>query len=117
MFLLQAVADTVATLPTPTTSAELVWYLVSLGVGALVGHVLKLLEKASTLVNGLSEPLKLGIIAVLTFGVVKLETLLGVQLPDNPLNWNPENVNMALTATAALGLRFGKKKNTTPPTA
>jgi hypothetical protein len=117
MFLLQAVADTVAAVPTPTTGVELLSYLVALGVGALVGGVVKLLEKGSTLVAKLPEAAKLATTAVLAFLVVKVETLLGLQLPDNPLAWNPDTVNLVLTTTAALGLRVAGVKKTTTPTA
>jgi peptidoglycan/LPS O-acetylase OafA/YrhL len=116
MLLLQVVADTVPAIPTPTTGVELVFYLVSLGVGALVGSVVKLLERGSELVAKLPEVVKLAIIAVLAFLVVKVETFLGLQLPDNPLDWNPDTVNVVLTATAAVGLRAaGIKKKTPPP--
>ncbi len=117
MFLLQAVADTVAAVTTPATGAELVTYLVTLAVGALVGGAVKLLEKASTVVGKLPEVAKLAVTAVLAFLVVKLETLLGLQLPDNPLAWSPETVNLTLTTAAALGLRVVGLKKTTTPTA
>ena len=111
MFLLQAVADTAAAVPTPTSGVELVLYLVTLGVGALVGGTVKLLERGSELVAKLPEVAKMAVTAVLAFAVVKVETLLGLQLPDNPLLWEPETVNFALTTAAALGLRaVGIKK-------
>jgi hypothetical protein len=119
MFLLQAVADTVAAVPTPTSGVELVMYLVALGVGALVGGAVKLLEKGSALVAKLPEVAKMAITAVLAFLVVKVEVLLGLQLPDNPLAWSPDTVNLVLTTGAALGLRAAgiKKTEVPPPTA
>lgn len=100
--------------PTPQTGAELIWYLVTLGVGAVVGTVAKALEKGSEVLNKLAEPVKMGLVAVLAFAVVKVETFLGLQLPDNPLTWDPEVVNIVLTALAALGIRaVGIKKDTT----
>jgi hypothetical protein len=113
MFLLQVVADTVVAVTPVTTGTELVSYLVSLAVGTVLGYTVKLLENAKNIVVKLSEPLKLVIIAVLSFGAAKLGTLLGVPVVGNPLDWNPEIVSAILTAAAALGLRasgVGNKK-------
>lgn len=117
MFLLQSVVDSVSVVPTPTTGFELAQYLISIGVGAVVGYVVKFFEKISVLVKQAPEWLKLAITGVLAFLVVKIESILGLQLPENPLSWNVETLNLVLTTSVALGLRTVVKKNTPPPQA
>jgi hypothetical protein len=116
MYLLQAVLDTLPAVPPVATGAELLLYLVTLAVGALVGGTVKLIEKTSAFVNDLPEVFKMGVTAVLAFLVVKLETLLGLQLPDNPLAWDPNTVNLTLTTAAALSLRLVGIKQSNSPT-
>ena len=95
---LKAVADTVvAVAPTPATGAELILYWVTLAAGFVSGYAVKAISRVSEVVGKLTEPLKLGIIAGLSFLGVKLAVFFGLTLPENPLAWDPTTVNTVLS--------------------
>ena len=117
---LQVVADTVAVAPTPATGAELILYWVTLAAGFVSGYAVKAIARVSELVNKLGEPLKLGIIAGLSFAGVKLAVFFGLVLPENPLAWDPTVVNTVLsTVFGWVVSKTGvvkKTDDTVPPT-
>lgn len=117
---IKAVADTVAAVaPTPATGTELILYWVTLAAGLVSGYVVKLLDKLNTFTGKLVEPVKLAIIAGLSFAGVKLAVFFGLTLPENPLAWDATTVNTVLStvfgyAVTKAGLL--KKAPTTPTT-
>lgn len=92
----QTVVDTVAVVTPPLTGSELVLYLITATAGILSGYVVKLFGSLSAKVAGLNEYFKIVIIAILSFGSLKVGTLLGLSLPENPLAWDPTVVNTFL---------------------
>lgn len=113
----KAVADTVAA-PSPATGAELILYWVTLAAGFVSGYAVKALAKLTTLVGKLGEPLKLAIIAGLSFLGVKLAVFFGLTLPENPLAWDPTMVNTVLSTVfgyAVSKTALVKTPPTTPP--
>ena len=100
---IQTVIDTTAVV-VPTTGNDLINYLVTLGVGSVIGSVVKLWGKASTFVAGLASPLQLAITAILAYGTVKLGAFLHIQLPPNTLGWDAQTLTLVLTTASAMGM-------------
>lgn len=114
----KAVADTLAAVvPTPATGSELILYWVTLAAGFVSGYAVKLLDKVKTLTGTLVEPLKLAIIAGLSFAGVKLAVFFGLTLPENPLAWDATTVNTVLSTVLGYAVTKSgvlKKAPTTP---
>ena len=83
--------------------AELIGSLVALGSGGAVTAIMALLKKASIKVETLNPRVKQAIVLVSSYGVVKLNGLLGLTLPVDVLGWGADSVNTLLTA----GISFG----------
>lgn len=110
-------ADTVATLPTPTSGTELILYWVTLAAGAVSGFAVKALVRVNETVAKLAEPLKLAIIAGVSFLSLQLAVFFGLTLPENPLSWDPTVVTTVISTV--FGWVVSKtviKKEPTSPT-
>lgn len=93
-----------AVVPVINSSNDLYLYISTLVAGGVSGYVVKALGKLSTVVAGLNEFLRLGIIAVLSFGILKLTQLTGVPLAGNPMGWDPAAVQAAIAGLMGWGL-------------
>jgi hypothetical protein len=111
---LQAVHDTVAaTVPAINSSTDLLLYLSTLIAGGVSGYAVKALGRISATVAGLNEFVRLGVIAVLSYGVLKLAAFTGVPLAGNPLGWDPAAVQAAIAGLLGWGMHKATVKKTT----
>lgn len=103
--------DSTVTVPAITSGSDLILYLITLAAGAASAWVVAALAKVNEFVAKLNEYVKLGAYAVLSYSVLKLATLLGMSLPENPLAWDPTTVNTVLaTLFAWVAAKMGVKK-------
>lgn len=107
--------DTVAVAaPVIANSNDLIMYVVTVVAGSLSGLVTQQLGKLSDIVKNLNEGVRLIVIGLLSFGVLKLGQLVGLTLPANPLGWSPIVVNSVLAAVLGWGVHKTLIKTPTP---
>jgi hypothetical protein len=103
--------DTTAVIPAINSSTDLILYLSTLIAGGVSGYVVKFFGTLSVKVASLNEFVRLAIIAVLSFGVLKVAQFTGVPLAGNPLGWDPAMVQGAIAGLLGWGLH----KTIAPP--
>ena len=97
--------------PVVSSPTDLILYVTTAVAGVLSGVVLKALHKASDTVSKLSEVIRVVIIGVLSFAALKVSTLLGLKLPENPLGWDATAVNTFLSTLLGWAVtKIGLKK-------
>lgn len=81
--------------------------------GLITTFVMSGIKRLYAKIDTLAPAYQQLIVAVISFGVMKLGTLLGVTLPLDPTTWTAELVNSLLVALSALGFHNIKKTNFT----